>query len=70
VPFVRLSPHLKRPYLPFIQQAGFLLGYREAALANSRPAALDQNHQNDNKKHAGNRPDNRYIVHVVLLSNG
>jgi hypothetical protein len=35
---------------------------------NSGPAALDQNHQNDNKEHTGDEPDNRCIVHVVLPS--
>jgi hypothetical protein len=39
--------------------------YRETALANARPAALNQNHQYDNKKYAGNHPDNRHIVHVI-----
>jgi hypothetical protein len=38
------------------------------ALVNPGPAALDQNHQNDNKEYAGNYPDNRCIVHVVLPS--
>src|SRR5579859_4056730 len=37
-------------------------------LVNPGPAALDQNHQNGNKEHAGDEPNNRYTVHVVLLS--
>ena len=40
----------------------------DSALVNPGPAALDQNHQNDNKEYAGNEPDNRCIVHVVLPS--
>jgi hypothetical protein len=39
-----------------------------AALANSRTAALDQNHKYDNKKYAGNYPDHCWSVHVVLPS--
>jgi hypothetical protein len=40
----------------------------DSALVNPGPAALDQNHQNNNKEYAGNQADNHCIVHVVLLS--
>jgi hypothetical protein len=69
VPFVRLSPQPVKP-IADVQPTGRGLFSAPVtpSLTNSGPAALNQNHQYDNKKYAGNYPDDRCIVHVVLPS--
>ena len=68
--YVRAKARTYRAHTRRSPTGGFLpLSCSEAVLANSGPAALDQNHQNDHKQYSGNDPDHRCIVHVVPLSN-
>lgn len=42
----------------------FNIDCKGGELVNSLPTTLNQNDQYDDKEYSGNRPNNRYIVHV------